>query len=57
MKVYKCVCRVCGALHDYEASFLSVDYSRVMSDGSTRLVVNCPGVHTRDEIVAAWEAR
>jgi len=57
-KEYPCVCRVCGREHVVRADFLSASNSRIMPDGSERLVVNCDGSnkHSVEAVRAAWAA-
>lgn len=59
-QTYPIVCHVCGNEFDHESQFMSCGQSRVMPDGSVRLVVTCnieyPNRHTGDEIRASWLA-
>lgn len=53
MRTYPAVCPVDGVTHDYQAEFLSGS-TRVMEDGTERVVISCGG-HTGEELRAAWE--
>lgn len=56
MKTYRCICRVCGTLHDIKADFLSSPCSMV-KDGISYPVSACPGKHTQEEIKESVRAR